>query len=277
MRNKIKHSWPSSLGIVINPDKHIKHIFSSIYIKYTQKYSTVFMCIAPTHSSSSLKTPEAATPVDEVSCQRASDAPMCLYCVLLTTDGTLEEAKCRRWGETENIQSITSRRHASTYNTNTSSGSHMHVLHVESACCIQSNNLVGLNIKASYYIIDFPSSHLEQNPVNYVNECKLTLVFNNIPGYIFISDPLNILVGGWATESMCGKKKKGCFGHVKIQGTKLWVHVICLDLSRLQSQETECERSKFSSRVCRMEAEAGSYRDSGFASVIVSRGRLCSS
>lgn len=56
------------------------------------------------------------------------------------------------------------------------------------------------------------------------------------------------------------------------------VCVICLDLSGLveQSQVTGCERSKFLSGVLRMEAEAGSYRDSGFASIIVSL-CLCSS
>ncbi len=55
------------------------------------------------------------------------------------------------------------------------------------------------------------------------------------------------------------------------------VCVICLDLSRLVGKVTGCEGSKFLSGVRRMEAEAGSYQDSGFASIKVSPGCLCSS
>lgn len=57
------------------------------------------------------------------------------------------------------------------------------------------------------------------------------------------------------------------------------VYIICLDLSKLveKSQVTECERSKFLSSMHRMEADAGSYQDSGFASINVSLSSLCSS
>lgn len=93
--------------------------------------------------------------------------------------------------------------------------------------------------------------------------------------YTLVSDPLNSCrrqSGAWEKEPVRQCKQ------LKFSEQSC-VCIICLDLSQLveKSQVTGCERSKFPSGVCGMEAEASSYQDSGFASINVSLGCLCSS